>query len=386
MSDPLSLTASGSVTHDVILPGHRVGEAVVSAADTLSDADLLAAAIAKSCEGRFMAAIHGIIFGTVRDNATGTTIPHAHIQVSRKDPTRMIPGSMQLDTRSDGMGIYLICTAPAGEDLRIRGSAENARGKWITERPQAGMMRRVDLEVPLYDPEHPGSIMGRVMDQMGGKAIQGVVVSVKDTDVRVESDLRGSFWITDLPWGDYTLTFDHPFYGHHEQTLRVIGGRSHDIEIHLPSQAVEMPPIIVRVRPRRWYGDMVNLRERMDRGVGFIMTRDQIDVRQPRNLGEALRVAPGVDVVQSGSAVSGTFEVRMRNAQTMLGQTCPPAVWVDGMKWRDATSAFTEIQGFELEVVEIYNGPSQVPGEYLDLSASCGVILVWTRRGRAFGG
>lgn len=386
MSDPLSLTASGPVTHDVVLPVHSVGEADLSAADTLSDADLLAAAIAESCQDRFMAGIHGILFGVVRDEATGTVIPYAHIQVSRADPTRLLPGSTQLDARSDAMGTYLICTAPAGEDLRIRGVAEDAEGEWATERLQAGTMQRVNLEVPLYDPERPGSIVGRIKDQMGGEAIPGVTVTVKESNTQVESDTRGTFWIPDLPWGEYTLTFDHPSYGHHEQTLRVIGGRSHDIEIHLPPQAIEMPPLIVRVRPRRWYGDMMALRERMDRGVGYIMIREEIEQRQPRNLGEALRAAPGVNVVQSGSAVSGRFVVRMRNAQTMLGQTCPPAVWVDGIKWRDASSAYTEIQGFDLEVLEIYNGPSQVPGEFLDSSASCGVIIVWTRRGRAFGG
>jgi hypothetical protein len=93
-----------------------------------------------------------------------------------------------------------------------------------------------------------------------------------------------------------------------------------------------------------------------------------------------------VDVVQSGSSVTGRFDVRMRNAQNMLGQTCPPALWVDGVKWRDPSSAYTEIQGIEMEVVEIYNGPSQVPGEFLDSDARCGAIIVWTRRGRTFGG
>jgi hypothetical protein len=76
----------------------------------------------------------------------------------------------------------------------------------------------------------------------------------------------------------------------------------------------------------------------------------------------------------------------MRNAQNMLGQTCPPAVWVDGVKWRDVSSAYTGIMGVELEVVEIYNGPAEVPGEFLDSDAGCGAVIVWTRRGRTFGG
>jgi hypothetical protein len=386
MSDPLSLTGAEPVTHDVVLATHRVGEAELSAADTLSDADLLVAAIAESCQGRFMAGVHGIVFGTVRDEATGTTVPDADVQVGRENPYRIIPGSSRLDTRSDANGVYLICTAPADEGLRIRALAEDVQGEWTTQRLQAGTMRRVDLKVPLYNPEQPGSIVGTVRDQEWGQAIRGVDVTVQGTDIRVESDMRGNFRIAELPWGDHTLVFDHPSYGHHEQTLRIIGGRSHDLEVHLPPQAIEMPPIIVRVRPRRWYGDMVSLQDRIERGVGYILTREEIEERQPVNLAEVLRVAPGVDVIQSGSPVTGTFDVRMRNAQNLLGQTCPPAVWVDGVKWRDVRSAYTGIAGIEMEVVEIYNGPSQVPGEFLDSDASCGAIIVWTRRGRTFGG
>ena len=121
-----------------------------------------------------------------------------------------------------------------------------------------------------------------------------------------------------------------------------------------------MAPIIVKVRPRRWYGDMVGLQDRIDRGVGYIMTRDQIDERQPIHLGDLLRAIPGVDVTQRGSSVTGTFVVQMRNAQNMMGEPCPPAVWVDGQKWRDPSSAFTGILGIELEVVE-GDRPRSVP-------------------------
>jgi hypothetical protein len=256
----------------------------------------------------------------------------------------------------------------------------------VEDRLVLGTIQRIDLEVPLNDPEQPGFILGRVQDQEWGQVIRGAQVTLKDTEFRTETDLRGSFKIPDVPWGEYTVVFQHPSYGTHEKTLRVLGGRTHTLEVHLPPQAIEMPPIIVRVRPRRLYGDMERLQERIDRGVGHIFTREEIDRRQPQHLADMLRAVPGVDVVQSGSSVTGTFEVRMRNAQNMLGQTCPPAVWVDGQRWRDVRSAFTGIFGIELEVVEVYNGPSEVPGEFLDSSASCGAVIVWTRRGRTFGG
>jgi hypothetical protein len=35
-----------------------------------------------------------------------------------------------------------------------------------------------------------------------------------------------------------------------------------------------------------------------------------------------------------------------------------------------------------ITAVEIYRGPAETPGEFLDSDAQCGVVLVWTRRGR----
>jgi hypothetical protein len=386
MSDLVTLAAESVTTVDMVLAGQKVAEAELSAADTLSDADLLAAAIAESCQGQFMANLHGIIFGAVRDEATGIPLPDASVEVHRSNPYAMVPGSSNLGGRSDGTGTYLICNAPAGEELRLRATAEGTEGPWVEERPVVGTMQRIDLEVPLNDPDQPGFILGRVQDQEWGQVIRGAQVTLQETGFRTETDMRGSFKIPDVPWGQHTIVFEHPSYGTHEKSLRVIGGRTHTLEVHLPPQAVEMPPIIVRVRPRRLYGDMERLQERIDRGVGHIFTRDAIDQRQPAHLADMLRAVPGVDVIQSGSSATGRFEIRMRNAQTMLGQTCPPAVWVDGMRWRDVRSAFTGILGIELEVVEVYNGPAEVPGEFLDSSASCGAVIVWTRRGRSFGG
>ena len=40
----------------------------------------------------------------------------------------------------------------------------------------------------------------------------------------------------------------------------------------------------------------------------------------------------------------------------------------------------------DVRVVEIYRGPAEVPGQYLDSNAKCGVILIWTKRGLPAGG
>lgn len=35
-----------------------------------------------------------------------------------------------------------------------------------------------------------------------------------------------------------------------------------------------------------------------------------------------------------------------------------------------------------IEALEYYNGPTQVPHEYNNANADCGVLVIWTRRAR----
>ena len=35
----------------------------------------------------------------------------------------------------------------------------------------------------------------------------------------------------------------------------------------------------------------------------------------------------------------------------------------------------------DIEALEIYTGPADVPGEYAGRNAGCGVIVIWTRSG-----
>jgi outer membrane cobalamin receptor len=163
--------------------------------------------------------------------------------------------------------------------------------------------------------------------------------------------------------------------------VQVLGGRAQRVEVRLSTRPVELAPVLVSVEPRRWFSDRAGLEDRIERGNGIILTRTELDLRQPTNLGDAMRGLPGVTVFGSGGGITATYTVQLRNATRMDGVICQPMVWVDGQKWGNDGSAFTDIHGFEVEAVEIYRGPSEVPGEFSGGDANCGVVVVWTRRG-----
>ncbi|MFC1791532.1 hypothetical protein ACFL0I_03600 [Gemmatimonadota bacterium] len=46
-----------------------------------------------------------------------------------------------------------------------------------------------------------------------------------------------------------------------------------------------------------------------------------------------------------------------------------------------AAQAVNLIPPSDIQAIEIYHGPADTPGQYLDSRSQCGVILIWTRRG-----
>ncbi len=54
------------------------------------------------------------------------------------------------------------------------------------------------------------TVSGMVFDSTSGKGLPGAFVRLQETDRVTISDAAGGFWLTDLPEGDYTITFTHP--------------------------------------------------------------------------------------------------------------------------------------------------------------------------------
>jgi hypothetical protein len=69
----------------------------------------------------------------------------------------------------------------------------------------------------------------------------------------------------------------------------------------------------------------------------------------------------------------------------MLNEVCNPVIWMDGVKIGNDPVMFRDITGPEIDAVEVYRGAAEVPGEFSGGDARCGVVVVWTRRGRIIG-
>lgn len=383
VSTPIPVGSGETVSYNLSMTVQRVGE-TGAVSDSLDDATLLAMAISEICRDRFVPSMHGILYGAVRNRADAE--PLAYVQTeARWEVSGM--GADARRTRSDEAGAYILCDVPAGTPLEVRAfeAETDVEGTEAEVTLRAGTMRKLDLTIPLSDPGQPGNLLGRVTDDRG-TALVGAEVRLLGSGRVTTTNQRGVFVLEDVSPGMEVIQAQAMGYAVQRESVRILGGRAQEVDVRLAVNPVELAPILVSVRPRRWFSDRQGLEQRIALGAGYIMLREDIEERAPQVLGEALRGIPGVSVTRLGGGISGTYQIQLRGAANLANQACNPQVWVDGIKWGNDGSIFRDIQAFDIEAIEVYRGAAEVPGEFSGQDARCGVIVVWTRRGRVIGG
>jgi hypothetical protein len=111
---------------------------------------------------------------------------------------------------------------------------------------------------------------------------------------------------------------------------------------------------------------------RKSRGNGIFLTRKQIEAKGTHQLTNVLRGERGLEVVPNRQGRSV-----LRFAQ-YRGKNCEPQVWVDGRVARGLE--IDDLPASDIEAIELYDGPSSTPGEFVrGPIISCGTIVIWTR-------
>lgn len=218
-----------------------------------------------------------------------------------------------------------------------------------------------------------GGIAGTVKDSLGNPVV-GAIVSVGGTATTAETDEDGAFLLARAAPGETSLRIRR--IGFRPDTVRVTvrAGEQHPVSITLARLAVELEPLIVYGR-RNLTGRMAGFYERLSRGLGHFVTREQIERRNPMNMTDIFRMIPGARVESRGL---GSQSVRFR------GSRQPPLVWLDGTPLYAGEFDLDSVDPRSFEGVEIYSGPASVPAEFLGnrmMSSTGGTIILWTRQG-----
>lgn len=222
-----------------------------------------------------------------------------------------------------------------------------------------------------------GQVAGRVVDVTSGAVVASAdIIHLGDERV-VVSDSLGAFVFEKLPVGIVRLLVR----GRGFPPLMVVVALARDESmsrlIELDSTVVgrtaaqALPAVAVNAL-RAPMPRFVDFERRRKNGRGQYVVREDIEKAGHASLQDAMRGLRGVNVDCGG----GGFGCAIRMARAPM--RCHPDYIVDD---RLDNLFGPSVAVRDIEGIEVYTGPSDVPGEYAGRSAGCGVIVIWTRTG-----
>lgn len=229
----------------------------------------------------------------------------------------------------------------------------------------------------------PARVHGRVLDHETGRALSGVHVTVRGSDVAATTSARGMFVLPGVPPGERVIEASLIGYGSREERVVLEPGAAVDLELRLATRAIELPAITVEARSR-WLA-IQGVYERRDGGLsGNFIMRAEIERRSEPAVSQLLSNVAGVRIHSLGA---GRRHLRF-NRQVGMSRGgldgCEPQIYLDGLRYNAMNTSIPSVNvdnidflsSAEIEAIEVYvgNPPLQYPHP-------CGVVLIWTRRG-----
>jgi len=228
-----------------------------------------------------------------------------------------------------------------------------------------------------------------------GAAVAGAEVSVASAEARTNP--QGRFQISGVSRGTHIVRARK--IGYLERSVSVDLGASDTIFLTLVLQPTQQTLDTVRVSGARPAPGMQGFYDRKAQGIGTFLGREELDKEQSRELDEVLSRLVGLRVIRLGggdAAVAtsrGMSSVRRQSkggdaSDRARGATseCYSQVIVDGMRLFQPAPGATlfNVNTFQPETVEgieWYRSAAETPAQYSSLSAECGTLVIWTRRG-----
>ena len=224
------------------------------------------------------------------------------------------------------------------------------------------------------------AISGRVIDEYTETPIADAIVTVRDSmgsalDTTT-CDGEGNFRF-DVHPGMYSFAVRSIGYAPTETaTVRVGSGQVLNVTITVAVRLVTLEPLLVEGDSTPDHrGPLVGFHERVERGMGVFVVREEVELRQPTKITDILYGKSGVRIY----SIRGELNKKMVR---IGGARCTPMVWLDGTRVSNIEDRDLDelIYAYDLEGLEVYT-TSQIPAEFHGGDTHCGVIVLWTTRG-----
>ena len=239
-------------------------------------------------------------------------------------------------------------------------------------------------------------LRGRVMEAKSPSPIPGVFIRVLGADslpvAQGVADDSGRFAIEIPRPGQYRIELSRIGYALRlSKLMQMAADQIYELNnIQLATEAVPVAAVPVKAESRVPALERNGFYARKRAGLGHYIDRAAIEKRAPRITTDLFA---GVSGVRLQPKTGGGFYILLRGGVTnrLREGTCTPIVFLDGVPVNYAPTPgaannvtpydFDVLHPDDVEAIEIYRSPAEVPPQYGGAEAGCGVILLWRRVG-----
>lgn len=220
-------------------------------------------------------------------------------------------------------------------------------------------------------------LQGHLVDHATSRGIAGGEIRLVSDGRTITTDSLGAFSFGALPGGAMNFVVSATGFPSTHYLIDIAAGGTAVRTIELDSTEAAGTASLPAVKseadaPVRNYR-LIDFERRRKTGRGQYLTESEITQSHASKLADLTRGMRGVDLDCSGHRFTGC-RIHMARAP----QGCSPDYVIDG-RVNNSFGPSTPIG--DIVALEVYTGPSDVPGEFAGTTAGCGVVVVWTRSG-----
>ena len=220
-------------------------------------------------------------------------------------------------------------------------------------------------------------LSGRVTDRSSGNGLANAeLIRVSDSRSFL-TDTLGNYEIRDLSGGVFQFLVRAPQFRAVTIIVELKSGEQLISSVILDSAALAqtLPEVAVTAEAHAFNYRLVDFERRRLHGYGQYRNEEELVKSGAYTLQDAVISMRGVNVDCSKTTPAGAgCKIHMVRSPT----NCQPEYIVDS-RLDNMFGPTTPIR--DIVALEVYTGPSDVPGEFAGHTSGCGVIVIWTRSG-----
>lgn len=205
-----------------------------------------------------------------------------------------------------------------------------------------------------------------------------VTVKLGERKTIGRTDSVGVFRIDGLAPGDWQASVRRIGYNEAVIDVHIANGENvYTVTVDPASTALDKVEVVEKINVSARLEDFERRKARGEPNA--VITREQIEKRNPTYLSQMMRGLPGLNIADEfGVRIPVASRGNVPKFPTM--QACPMRVGVDGVM-RPPLSSLDDVVPKDVHGVEIYYGPARLPLQLANFRTDnwCGLVMIWTR-------